>query len=129
MAFKLDKTETAELEKLKKDVGEKFSLLETAVDEYNDKTEDLQGEVGTALATYNESLEAFRSFVNGIAEDRRDEFDDKSDSWKEGDNGSAAEDWISTWENAELDAGTIEFPDDLKIEFDNPSETELPTEA
>ena len=91
MAFKLTKTEETEFEKLKMDLTNKYGEVEVAVSEYNEEVEKVKAAVDTALAIYNASLAEFRSFVDKIASERRDEYDEKSDAWKEGDNGSTAE--------------------------------------
>ena len=129
MAFKLTKTEETQFEKLKTELTEKYGEVETAVKDYNEDTEKLKNAVETALAQYNESLGEFRTFVDGIGSGRRDEFDDKSDTWKESDTGSSADEWVSTWENADLEDVNINFPDQLELEFDNHADEELPIEA
>jgi len=128
MPFKLTKTEETEFEKLKMDLTNKYGEVEVTVSEYNEETEKVKAAVDTALATYNASLAEFRSFVDKIASERRDEYDEKSDGWKEGDNGSTAEEWVSTWEQADLEDAAITFPDDLELEFDNHADTDLPIE-
>ena len=129
MAFKLTKDEEAKLEELKSDLNLAYIQLEGTVSTYNEAEKALRDPVQGALNFYNERLSNLLTFVENVAEEKRAEFDDKSDSWKEGDNGSAVDEWISTWENVDLDDVSIEFPsDDLQIEFDNHADEELPTE-
>jgi hypothetical protein len=128
MAFKLTKAEETELEKLKTTLTDAYSGLEISVNDYNEKVEEVKDAVDSALATYNAALAEFRSFVEGVATSRRDEYDEKSDGWKEGDNGSTAEEWISTWEGADLEDAEIKYPDQLELEFDNHADTDLPGE-
>jgi hypothetical protein len=127
MAFKLTKDEKTEFEKHKKTLAEAFSDLTSAVDNYNEEIDKLRDEVGTALEKYNTELLGLRGFVDDKAATWRDEYDEKSDTWKE-EEGSDIDEWISTWESADLDDATIEFPDELQIDFEDHSETELPSE-
>jgi hypothetical protein len=128
MAFHLTGAEKTKFEELKKKVAESFNAITSAVDNYNEEVDKLRDDVGTELTKYNEALAEFRDFVNGAAAEWREEYDEKSDGWKDGDNGSIADEWISTWESADLDDATLDFPAELQIEFEDHSELELPDE-
>jgi len=128
MAFKLNKTEENELQKLKSEVNDAYAELEKTIDDYVEEEKELRSPIEVAAALYNEKLTNLRSFVEEVASDRRNEFDEKSDSWKEGDNASSAEEWISTWENVDLDDIVISYPDELEQDFENHADVELPIE-
>jgi methyl-accepting chemotaxis protein len=128
MAFKLTKAEETKFEELRKTVSEAFGELTSSVENYNEEIDKLRDEVVSTLSNYNGKLAELRNFVDEVAAARRDEFDEKSDSWKEGDVGNAADEWISTWESADLDDGALEFPDELQIDFEDHSEIDLSSE-
>jgi oligoendopeptidase F len=128
MAFKLTASEDAKLQKLKADLTEAYTEVETAVNDYNEHVQELHQSVDIAMVSYNATLSELRYLVNEISGDKRSEFDEKSDAWKEGDNGSAADEWISTWEGTDLEDATISYPDQLELEFDNHGDIDLPSE-
>jgi hypothetical protein len=57
--------------------------------------------LASAVEKYNELVEEVAEWVQGVASDRRDEFDNRSEGWQVGDNGQAADQWISEWEGFE----------------------------
>jgi hypothetical protein len=128
MAFMLNKDEETQLEELRQAVAEAYNDVSEAVDTYNEEVDKIRDKVGTALSEYNKTLAELRDFVDGVANARRDEFDEQSDAWKDEDERDKIEEWISTWEGADLDAATIEFPDELQLDFEDQSEVELPSE-
>jgi hypothetical protein len=129
MAFKLTKEETNRLEELREPLKGAFEELERAVNDYNDAEVALRAPVESALNAYNEKLAEFKTFIESVAAERRNEFDEKSESWQDGDNGQAVDEWINNWENIDLEDGNIKFPEeDLSIDFENAADAELPTE-
>ena len=128
MVFKLSKNEENDLENKKGAAGVAFKNLSDAIEIYNTKHNETKEDVEKTLEAYNTALTELKSFVDGIAEDKRSEHDDKSDSWKEGDAGGTADEWISTWENADLEEVTLTIPEEITIEFDNAGEIDLPVE-
>ena len=128
MAFKLNKGEEERLDQLKKAMDEKYAAIETILNDYNEQTNKLQEDIQEEIGNYNNSLAELRSFAEDVAAERRNEYEEKSESWQDGDNGQAADEWISTWENADLEDVAIEFPGELTIDFENHAETDLPGE-
>lgn len=128
MAFKLTRDEENELEKLKKKLSEDYTAIDAALSSYNEELIALQEHVQEQINFYNNSLSDLRSFAENIAAERRNEYEDKSESWQDGDNGQAADEWISTWENADLEDVAIEFPGELTMDFEDHAEADLPTE-
>jgi hypothetical protein len=63
----------------------------------------LPNDVNEAIQAYNVALLKAKVFAEGIAETFREEYDDKSDGWKEGDRGQAADSFISEWESIDWD--------------------------
>lgn len=128
MAFKLNKEQESRLNELRVSLSQAYDNVVSVVEDYNEVTSGPRISVEEELTEYNTKLAELKSFVDDIAAEKRDEFDDKSESWQEGDTGSTVDDWIATWENAELDEVKISFPEELSIDFENASEADLPTE-
>jgi len=128
MAFKLTKNEEDQFTRLKTALTAKHVELTTAINTYNEEMNDIVESLQEALQEYNKYLGELRSFVETVAEEKRADFEDKSDDWKEGDTGSGVDAWLSSWESAELEEVTIEFPAELEIEFENHSEIDLANE-
>jgi hypothetical protein len=128
MSFKLNKNEEDQFARLKTALAAKHVELTTAINTYNKEVNEAVEPLQEMLQEYNKYLNELRSFVETVAEDKRGEFEDKSDTWKEGDTGSGVDAWLSAWESAELEEVTIEFPPEIEIEFDNHSEIDLPSE-
>jgi hypothetical protein len=129
MAFKLTKDDDAKLTSLKEKLNTEYDALRSSVDVFNDKVTDLQADVDGKLTTYNETLAEFKEFVDGIASKGREEIDEKSENWLQGDNGQAANDWVEIWEGADLEEVRIAFPDDVTVDFDDHGDIDLPSEA
>jgi hypothetical protein len=127
MAFKLNKDQDSKLDTLLQKLVGSYDNLKTSVEEYNTGLKELQSKVEGEVSKYNEDLSNLKSFVDEVTTEKREEFDDKSETWQEGENGQAAEEWISTWEGAELQEITLQFPDELEIDFD-PEDLDLPSE-
>jgi len=74
---------------------------------------DLQNQPEVAALT--ETIEAVNSFIESVHEEQQEYFDERSESWQDGDAGSAYGDWMSAWER-EVEA----------VEFEEPAPMELP---
>jgi len=127
MAFKLNKDQDSKLNMLLEKLTTSYDGLKTVVEEYNTGLKELQSKVEREVSKYNEDLSNLKSFVDEVTTEKREEFDEKSETWQEGEIGQAAEEWISTWEGAELQEITLQFPDELEIDFD-PDDLDLPNE-
>lgn len=75
------------------DVGAEFRKLLTLLPV-------LAEPVNRAIRELNKTLSEAATFRSGIADDFRSEFEDKSERWRDGDAGQAAESFISDWEEA-----------------------------
>lgn len=63
----------------------------------------LPADVNMSIRFYNAALLKAKVFTEAIAEKLREEYDEKSDSWKEGDRGQEADAFISEWESIDWD--------------------------
>jgi len=118
MAFKLDKKEVGERDGLLEELRDARTALEEAVAAYNAAVEALKAPLLAELEKYNEVVEKARDFVEDIANVAEEQFGDKSEKWQEGEKGVAAREWIDAWQNEDLNAVEIEFPDELSLPDD-----------
>lgn len=129
MAFKLSREQQTELSGMKATLDTAYAEIESAVNAYNEAESELRKPIEAAVSDYNTRLADLRIFVENVSKEQREEYDDKSESWQEGDTGQIVDEWISSWENADLEDATIQFPDEeLSVNFENHSELDLPTE-
>jgi len=101
MAFKLTGEE-------KKALAEKRKASIEAWVEYTNAITELQDARERYMAKRTDVLDE----VGGIASRLRDEFNDKSENWQQGDKGSDADQFIGEWEGVEVDEpDTVDMPD------------------
>ena len=131
MAFKLSKGDLARREKLVKELGEALAEVTAAVEAFNTGIDTLRTDIEQAVADYNEVVAEAKGFADDIASQAENEIDEKSDAWREGERGQAAEEWQGEWANLDLDEIEVDIPD--PIDFDEPDHgsalEEAPEEA
>lgn len=66
-----------------------------------------------ALEAYNERRADLLEVVEEIGKRMREDFNDKSEAWQEGERGEAAGEFIGQWEDVQVDE-----PDDLSVPGD-----------
>lgn len=57
----------------------------------------------TALANLNDLHEEVREFKEALVDRLREEFDEKSDAWRDGERGAAVDEWVNSWDELETD--------------------------
>lgn len=114
--FALTKTESADLKKHIEALTVADNRLIEALDVYNAAVRDAYAKLAERIEEFNGHAQAAKSFCEDIANERREEFDNRSDKWRESDAGSEAEAWISEWEGIELDDVSVDEPEDITIE-------------
>ena len=97
MAFKLTKEEKQELAELRSKAQAELNNLQ-----------DLARDVELAREKYLGARERVAEKVTDIAARFREEFDGKSDPWRDSDKGGETEDFVSTWESVENDLTDVE---------------------
>lgn len=130
MAFKLTKAQSTELNVLASKLREQAEALETTVTEVNAEIASLvETKVNEQIKSYNETLQEARDLIEGFASDLRGEFDDKSETWQEGDRGQAVSSFVEEYESVDLtDLDTIDMEISLEVEDDASTLEALPTE-
>lgn len=123
MAFKLDKQEIGRRDQIVTDLTEGRDKLEDALAVYNDEVTKLRQPLDAAVLAYNEAVESARGFAEDIATQADGEIDDKSDRWREGENGQAATAWKDEWEGALFEEVSVEYPEDIVVDGVDHAET------
>jgi len=90
---------------------------------WQEKLADAKQEIDAALSTANEKIRTYNQVLaeaelwhNPIASAMDEYYDERSETWKEGDAGNEYENWKSAWESAdfstvdEVDTGSIDNP-------------------
>lgn len=103
MAFRLSKTESKQLAEHRETLGRQRDKVLAEFEWMKENVEAAVEKVNDEIREYNLALADARSFVEAVAEVHRGNFDDRSDGWKDGDRGQAADSWISEWEGVSLD--------------------------
>jgi hypothetical protein len=102
----------AERAALAADLREKATVLNAAIAAFNQAIEPLSRAVVEAQDDYNATLEKARSLANGVTEAAHDEFDARSERWRESHKSIQVRGWIERWEMS-LDDIDLEVPEPL----------------
>jgi len=81
---------------------------------YNDQ---ITGAANEALAKLMVAIEEAENFRDALAIRLRDEYDEKSEKWQEGDKGSEADSFISEWESADFEIPDLDSTAPLGTEY------------
>lgn len=98
MSFKLNKSEQQQLNNLRDEVERKIESFERAKEKDD---EALNNALNNALAELMVTLSEIRDFISGVSGRLRDEYDEKSEAWQDGDRGQEVDEFIQQWEDAE----------------------------
>lgn len=115
MAFKLSKAqikERADLTAVLREAGEAYNR---AAEVFNAAVEAAWDGLHVAQLNYNAAISDAQQFCADLAEDKRDEYDDKSERWQNGDTGQAASDWIDAWDVVEFEELDTEKPEPVDL--------------
>lgn len=96
--------------------------LDDAITSFNEKVELLHNDLlQSKVDAFNEAIRQANEFTEEIHSEQEDYESERSDNWRDGDAGSAYQDWMSQWE-MELEELELEPPtpfDEVEIETDN----------
>lgn len=134
MAFKLTKQESKRRDALRDKIAEARIELEEVIGDQVNAIEAAYAAINDAIEKYNEVAQEAYNFFDDIHSDRESEFDDKSESWQEGDRGQAASAWVEEIydlrdslediEEVSFDGFTLEIPDHADLIDNLSSEAE-----
>lgn len=102
MAFKLTKTELSRRDELVEELSQKQDSFEAVMHHLGSDDPSKVNELVTALSVLTVLVKEAEEFRDEIASRLRDEWDDRSEAWQEGDRGSEAEEMVDQWECAEF---------------------------
>ena len=118
---RLSKQQAAQHAKLATDLTEARDSLNQAIREYNRRVKDLHASLLMyRVAKVNTAAKACNAFVSDVHDEQESYYEDRSDNWREGDAGSAYEEWKNSWE-VNLDELELEDPqpfDEVDIDVD-----------
>ena len=77
--------------------------VQEKIDEANGIIANLMAEINVAIDAYNAARDAAQSWVDDQRTAWREEYDNKSEKWQEGDRASEVDSFISEWENLDLE--------------------------
>lgn len=126
---KITKAQQDQIDAAIKAADDSQSDLVAAIEEYNQHRDEIVAVVEQALETYNDKLQAIKDVYEGIAEEARAYYDERSEKWQEGDAGTNYNEWIDTLEAVEFDEVELDLPDELPMpDFPDFSEELAPSE-
>lgn len=88
--------------------------VNTRIEAYNRVVREAADDVAAALSDLNEQIEQTISWRDEIVGEMNQYLDDRSDRWRESDAGQNYADWIREFEELEIEAIDLTFPDALE---------------
>jgi len=104
---RLNKTQAARHEELTAKLVEANDDLNAAIKEFNAKIHALREALAPKADAANAIIREANAFVEEIHGEQENYESERSDNWRDGDAGSAYQDWMSSWE-LEIDDLTLE---------------------
>lgn len=90
--------------------------IQKLVEEYNEFVNEWGERTEKAVARYNDDLNDLRGTYQSIAETAQEYYDERTETWQNGDKGQAYAEWISELENPDID----DFDFDIPAPIDEP---------
>lgn len=100
MAFRLTKTQSKELAAHAARLKEGRKIVDEEFEAVARGATNAFLRVNARIEVFNADVAAVRKFVEEIADGFADDYEEKSDNWKEGDAGQAASDFVDAWKDA-----------------------------
>lgn len=82
--------------------------LQDAVDTYNNEVQELRDQLQPTIDAYNEALTEAKTFAEDFASRIDDEFEGRSDRWKDGDRAASVREFIDSWQALEFEELELE---------------------
>ena len=96
-------------------IEEARGVVLRALEDANEKLSTLNGDVTEALSGLIDAVGAFNSFRERVEGDQQAYFDDRSESWRECDEGCAYLEWMVKWEE-EVYEPCVGLPDEYELD-------------
>jgi hypothetical protein len=123
MAFKLSSKEEQTRQALIVELQEIRHKLDEELRGIEAEFENAVSGLSPLIDKYNEIAGRVNTFVEERAADFRNEFDEKSDNWKDSDRAENADSFVSDWENFTALETDVSTPDVPTIEIEDIDET------
>ena len=117
---RLSKPQTVRHEELTVKLTATRDDLNAAIVNFNAEVEALHEHLAPKVADVNAIIVEVNEFVEEIHSEQENYSNDRTESWHDGDTGSAYADWMATWE-LEIDDLKLEKPtpfDEVEIDVD-----------
>jgi hypothetical protein len=108
---KLSKEQQNTKEEHRSAIEAAYAKLAGEIGDYNSQMRQQWQELEVAYIAYKEACENAREFVAETVGEMEAYFEDRSESWQDGERGDAYHEWTQTWEEV---AGTLEGVEDLE---------------
>lgn len=104
MAFRLSKAQRTELANYQRALRHEREQIATEFARAMDTIREAIGDLNeSCIAVHNETVEKASAFVESVAEEFRDQYDERSERWQESEAGQAALAFVEEWENADVE--------------------------
>ncbi|HEX7634500.1 MAG TPA: hypothetical protein VF427_04360 [Noviherbaspirillum sp.] len=100
MAFKITETEQRRLDKGAQELEDLRGKLEEGLRVYNKAVKAAWDQLQQLVDPYEDKARQLYAILEDIKSTAEDEFDDKSDDWKDSNLGEATQEWIDTIDEA-----------------------------
>lgn len=125
MTTKFSKQDSKRIADLIGKLGAQRDVIEAMWEPLTEMIDKINGEIDA----YNEIVTEANGVVEDIASEVESYIDDKSDNWRDGERGSAMQDWLGELQNATLEeVEQIEVPEQPTLDHDGTLEN-IPEEA
>jgi hypothetical protein len=111
VVFKISKDEQKTIDEVIATFTEKKDELAEAVIAHNEAVNAARAKLDDVLTEVNEARDAIYGAIEGIKDEKQNEFDDKSERWQEGDRGQATTTWIES-----IEAFRDLFEDEIEVD-------------
>ena len=120
--MKLTKAQAATIEAAAKQIQDAYDLIIDAFDVYNAAVRDAYAVLKVAIEVYDEARADATSEIQGVGEELRNTWDERSEKWQSGDVGENASTFIAKFEDFDMsEPFDLDEPDDIE-EPENPSD-------
>ena len=119
MAFKITATDQKRLTAAFGDLTAERAKLEDSVRVFNEAIAAARATLQADVDTFNEKVQAVRGLVEDVHRELDEEFDTRSDNWRDSEKGEQTRQWIDSIDSfaQELtDAALDSFPETLEFE-------------
>lgn len=102
--------------KLDRSISRYNAEVEKATERYSNEVFGLYTELVPAVEAYNQAVSGLQEIISDTAERIRDEYEWRSEEWKETEKGECYLEWVEEWEDVHLEEFHIEEPGEIEIE-------------